>query len=145
MGSVTRRIRRNTIAANLASKAGIRMPPVRARNADGSTFLLHSKYLSPTHYRTTMLRVYRAMIQRRKAEHDLHQKQQGRKGRLTSFFGGWKKSWLRRFFEGVMPSLFGEIRAEQKAERERKRKERSGTPNQAERHAQKRVRTGGLR
>jgi len=122
VGSVTKRFRRNMIAANLAAKVGVRMPPALAKMADGRAKLIHSVFTSPYHYRTLMLRVTRAMRERLKAEHVKEQAQAGRRLRLDAFFGG--KSWLRRMIEKIFPSLVNDVRREAKMERIRLRRQR---------------------
>ena len=61
MGSVSRRIRRNIMAANLAHRIGVKPPPALARHPDGSVSLLFSRYVPLIYYRGTMLRLVRRM------------------------------------------------------------------------------------
>jgi len=137
MGSVTRRFKRNLIAATLAGKVGARMPPAIGRlkqptpvqNAEKTSARmitwrkLHSKYVSPLHYRSLMLRITRHMRDRLKAQHVEEQKVAGRRKRLDAFFG--TKSWLRRMIEKIFPSLVNDVKREAKMERLKLRQQRT--------------------
>ncbi len=100
MGSVTKRIRRNVMAKNMATRAGICMPIIRV----GKTSHAPSLIIPIIHYRTRMLKTLKSIIAPRKTQHDQYQKQEAVKEHHAKANQNFKKSWLRRMVEKVMPS-----------------------------------------
>ena len=100
MGSLSRRIRRNIMAANLAHRVGVKPPPALARRPDGSVTLLFSKYVSPTHYRTSMLRLARGMRKKLKDHNALVQANAALKEKRTRKVRN-EGSMVRRAFAKV--------------------------------------------
>lgn len=109
MASVSKRIRRNVIARKMAIQAGL---------------LTREHHPPLPFYRTIMLQTLRILRERWKKAHHEEQTKTGRLSRLARFYGGWKKSWLRRFLEKLFPSLREDVRQARKAERARKEKQR---------------------
>jgi hypothetical protein len=98
MGSMTRRLRRNITAANMAANSQIRMPPIRAQRPDGTTFLLHSKFVPMCFYRAPMLRLLNFTRRVSNARHDQQQRQQAlREKRVRKIEK--EGNMIRRFFK----------------------------------------------